>query len=273
MRRAAALALASLLPLTAGCIAAVVPLAAGAALVKTRAGSDDSRADAPVPLAAASARGDLKVLPTSLTALPAPDPALAAAGDPAILAFRRYALEQAGIRAGTSGRTSAIISTPSELRPMRAGCGAGPAAVFVDLDPGRGTFDPLAPGQADPALGAALAALRERGIGVIWFSRLGANLAAAARAALVQGGLDPAGQDELILMRDIGERKQSLRDAAAKRVCPIAILGDERADFDELYLYLKNPDAAIGLEAMVGRGWFLASPFAAETAIDAGAAP
>ena len=74
-------------------------------------------------------------------------------------------------------------------------------------------------------------------------------------------GLDPTGMDTLVLMSDIGERKQTRRDAIANTLCPIAILGDERADFDELYLYLKNPDSAIALDASIGRGWFLASPF------------
>ena len=271
MRRAAALALASLLPLTSGCVAAVVPLVAGAAVVRTQTGRDVPRAAAP-SAATASARSDLEVMRTSLAALPAPD-SPARPGNPSIAAFRSYALGEAEIRAGTAKRASAILPAASELRPRRAECGALPAAVFVDLDPGRGAFDPLAPGSADPALGAALAALRERGIGVVWFSRLGANFAAAARAALVRGGLDPAGRDELVLMRDIGERKQSLRDAVAKRFCPIAMLGDERADFDELYLYLKHPDAAVELDAMIGRGWFLASPFAPQAALEAGATP
>lgn len=37
----------------------------------------------------------------------------------------------------------------------------------------------------------------------------------------------------------------------------IAIAGDEPADFDELYSYLKSDDAALGLNEMFGAGWFL----------------
>lgn len=268
MRPTAALALASLLPLTSGCVAAAIPLVAGAALVKGRGGpqaapAPPASAPAPAPspgVAEASARSDLKVVRTSLTALPAPDGA-AGGADASVLAFRSYALSRASTPPGSGGRPSAIVTNGSALRAVRSDCGVLPAAVFVDLDPGRATFDPLAPGVATPALGLALAALRGSGVVVVWFSRLGANFAAAARTALAQGGLDPTGTDELVLMADIGERKQSLRDAVAQRVCPIAILGDERADFDELYLYLRNPDAALALDALIGNGWFLASPF------------
>lgn len=265
-----ALLIACLIPLTSGCIAAVVPLAAGAALLKTQTGPEGPRPTS-IPAAIAPARSDYKIVATSLTALPPPD-APAAPGNPAIPAFRAYALAQTEVRPGSGKRVSAIVPAASGLRPVRGECGTSPAAVFIDLDPGRGTFDPLAPGGADPALGAALASLRERGVQVVWFSRLGSNFATATRAALVAGGLDPAGQDELMLMRDIGVRKQTLRDEVAGRLCPIAILGDERADFDELYLYLKNPDAAIGLDAMIGKGWFFVSPFA-PSAADAGTTP
>lgn len=271
MKRGAVLVLASLVPLTSGCIAAVVPLAAGAALVKSQAEPDVPRS-APGPAAAIAARSDYGIVATSLTALPAPD-ALATPGNPAIPAFRTYALDQAETLTRAGKRLSAIVPTASELRPARRECGVSPAAVFIDLDPGRGTFDPLAPGDADPALAAALASLRERGVRIVWFSRLGSNFAEAARAALAAGGLDPNGQDELMLMRDLGVRKQTLRDEVAERLCPIAILGDERADFDELYLYLKDPNAAIGLDAMIGKGWFLASPFAPRAANPAGATP
>lgn len=268
----AALLLASLAPLTSGCIAAVLPVAAGAALVKRHAalGRPDAQ---PAAVAAASARSDLKVIPTSLTALPPPD-APAGGGDPAIAAFRGYALTQAEFPAGTGKRLSAILPSAGDLRVSRAPCGNLPAAVFVDLDPGRATFDPVAPGKADATLGAALAELRTRGVRIVWFSRLGTNFAPAAREALVNGGLDPAGSDELALLPDIAERKQSLRDGIARRMCPIAMVGDERADFDELYLYLRNPDAAVGLDAMIDRGWFLASPFSTQTAtVPAGATP
>ena len=278
--RAAALALAILAPLTSGCIAAAIPLAAGTVMVRSQLEENRAAKAAEAPVmpanlgkaADASARSDFRVVPTALTALPAPDP-FTNGGSPAISAFRVYALEQAQLPIGPGKRASAILPSASDLRPQRAECAALPAAVFIDLDPGRDTFDPLAPGDPDRALGTALAELRDQGVKVVWFSRLGTNFADAARAALVASGLDPASRDTMMLLPDLAERKQSLRDAVARSYCPIAILGDERADFDELYLYLRSPDAALALDAMLDKGWFLASPFRPSSPLTVETAP
>ncbi|RYY43049.1 MAG: hypothetical protein EOP59_08730 [Sphingomonadales bacterium] len=255
-----------------GCIAAVIPLAAGAVVAKRVDAIETRAAKLDKAAAAASSRRGETVTLTNLTSLPPPDPALPTA-NAAVASFHAYALAQAELQPGAGTRPSAIIPDASDLTLVRSQCGRQQSAVFVDLDPGRGTFDPLAPGLADPSLGAALADLRAREVKIVWFSRLSANFAEPARAALAAGGLDPQGGDEIVLMRDIGERKQTLRDEVAKRLCPIAILGDERADFDELYLYLKNPDAALALDAMIGKGWFLASPFTRGPAPATGVTP
>lgn len=250
-----------------GCVAAAaaLPFVAGAALSKTQVGASGQAAPTPAApasptTASALARSDLRIVATSLTALP-PSDAIARPADPAVASFRAYALARSEIQPGKGKRPSAIIPAASDLRPVRSDCGNAPAAVFLDLDPGRGSFDPLAPGTPDAALASALAELRGKGVAVAWFSRLGDNFVAAVRTALARGGLDPAGSDRLVLMRSIGERKQSRRDEVARDLCPVAMLGDERADFDELYLYLKQPDAAMALDAMIDQGWFLASPF------------
>lgn len=272
MRDRALLVLLCLVPLTQGCVAAAIPLVTGAAVARTQIDTPPPSSPveerggnvpvAPARIAATADRSDLRIVPTTLAELPAPD-TTAPRNDPVIQAFARYAGTMAEAMPGREQRVSALLTEPSELNARRIPCGSRPLAVIIDLDPGRGTFDPLSPGQADPHLGTALAGLRAKGVAVIWLSRLGENFADAARAALAQGGLDPEGRDTLVLMRDLDERKQTRRDALAKAVCPIAILGDERADFDELYLYLKNPDTAIALDASLGRGWFLASPFTA----------
>ena len=77
------------------------------------------------------------------------------------------------------------------------------------------------------------------------------------RRALRASGLDPAGRDELVLMRYPEERKQTRREDFAKQYCLVAIAGDDRADFDELFEYLKNPTAAGPLDALFGKGWFV----------------
>jgi len=260
IRFMAAMLLAGLLPATAGCVAAAIPLAAGGLLAKSRLQASRTAADPPAA-AQATPTGGLSVTRLALSELPPPD-ALVSQHSPAVAAFREYALAQLETQPAAGKRPSALLSRASELRADRTHCTPTPAAVFIDLDPGRGAFDPLAPGNADRSLATALDELRGKGVAVVWFSRLGAAFEPAVRAALAEAGFDPAGTDRLVLLSDLGERKQTRRGDMAKEVCPIALVGDERADFDELYLYLKQPDTAIALDAMIGRGWFLASPFA-----------
>ena len=263
MSRAAALVLAAgLVPLTSGCIAAAIPLAAGAAIAKARLDRGTSGVvTASVPSgASASAASDLKVVRLATTALPPPD-GYGQGNQAAMEALSSYVRDQADIQPGAGKRVSALLARPGDLVARRADCTAATPALFVDLDPGRGTFDPLAPGRPNTALAETLNDLRDSGFAVVWFSRLGENFAGAVRTALTHGGLDPAGQDMLVLMRSIDERKQTRRDDVARLFCPLALVGDERADFDELYLYLKQADTASALDALIGQGWFLASPF------------
>ena len=66
-------------------------------------------------------------------------------------------------------------------------------------------------------------------------------------------GLDPTGRDPLLLVRNEDDRKQTLRAGGQLDVCVVAIAGDRRGDFDELFDYLRDPDGRAGLEAMIGR--------------------
>ena len=68
------------------------------------------------------------------------------------------------------------------------------------------------------------------------------------------------GKDQFLLIRNGDDRKQLLREDANQDVCIVAIAGDQRSDFDELFDYLRDPNAAIGLDAMLGDGWFLVPP-------------
>lgn len=266
MRGAAVALLVASAPLTAGCIAAAaaIPIAAGAAVIRTETrgeGAPTQPASASVSarrFAKASDASDYKVVLTDLTELPRPVGANGTiVSSAALLTYLAKQNDTAGGR-----RLSALLSRPGDLSAQQAECRASDKAVFIDLDPARGSFDPLSPGEPDDGLELTLANLRSQGIAVVWFSRLGENFADAVRTALADSGLDREGRDQIVLMRDIEERKQTRRAAIADLLCPVALVGDERADFDELYLYLKNPDAAVALDAMIGRGWFLLSPFA-----------
>ena len=175
--------------------------------------------------------------------------------------FARYALEQAGMRPPAEARRSAILAAPGTLTPKRMYCASRPPAAIVDLDPQDGTFDtPVSATAANADLAVALAALRKAGVQVFWTSDLPTRRAQEVRGALVQAALDPEGRDALLLLRSGSDRKQLRREEISKTHCVVAIAGDRRGDFDEVFDYLRKPDAAQPLEALVGQGWFLAPP-------------
>lgn len=192
--------------------------------------------------------------------LPAPGGASGAsgAGSSATYAgFSRFAGEQGALPVAGSQRRSAMLAEPGTLRPETKECSIHPAAVMIDLDPAGATLDPLRATRADAAFAAQLAQLRAMDVVVAWVSSITADRAGAVRKALVSSGLDPAGRDELVLLRFPEERKQTRRQDIAKELCVVAIAGDERADFDELFEYLKDKSGAVALESLVGNGWFL----------------
>jgi hypothetical protein len=208
-----------------------------------------------LPTASDSSFGRIEVL--SATALPAPGGANLVNTQGPVDQFLSYSLAQAALAEADEIPRSARLSNPSQLKAERRLCGRLPLAVAIDLDPGRETFDPLADVKRDAELSAALAEMRKADIAIFWLSRLGANFADPLHQALAEANLDPAQQDSLVLMRELAERKQTRREKLSESHCLIAILGDTHHDFDELYLYLRNPDAAVGLEPMIGQGWFL----------------
>ena len=143
--------------------------------------------------------------------------------------------------------------------PRRAQCGGQAAAVMLDLDPGLTVFDPEAI-RPEPGLGDALAALRAAGITVLWTSALPVEQAEKVHFALARAGLDPARIDRLLLLKGAGDRKQARRNLASRNWCVIALAGDRRGDFDEVFDYLRDPDSKIPADALFGDGWFLAPP-------------
>ncbi|MXP30704.1 HAD family hydrolase [Parerythrobacter jejuensis] len=197
---------------------------------------------------------------TKLTALPPPTTGRATVSKDAATyaAFAAYASELAARDPLKDKlRESALLAEPGLLVARRAPCRFLGNAVMIDLDPSQGLFDPdqLA---SKPALASALSQLRDQDVAIFWSSGLTADRAGDVKNWLRTTGLDPVGKDQILLLRYSDDRKQTRREEAAKERCLIAMLGDERSDFDELFDYLKNPDAAIGLDAMLGKGWFLA---------------
>lgn len=162
-------------------------------------------------------------------------------------------------------RQSALLVDPASLKAKRAQCKGGQQTVLLDLDPVAGLIDPQAAREADPLLVRHLANLRRGDVAIAWISGQSADSAGDVRELLAQSGLDPERHDELILMRYRDDRKQTRRADLAERACVIAIAGDARSDFDELFDYIVDPVSALELEPVFDNGWFLIPPiFTAE---------
>lgn len=262
-----------------GCVAAVIPLAAAGAMGTSLRDKPDTpvvetRMSNPVvttPVAEGSLDDPMAEEATELAAPVAEDSGQPGLGRPiaplattssrdaaTYAAFADYALDIAMQEpGGDEARPSALLAKPGTLTPDRAPCQFDGNAVLIDLDPMDGELDTASP-MARPTLAAALDRLRAEDVEVVWSTSLTADRAGDVREWLRLSELDGTGEDRLLLLRYPEDRKQTRRNEAAQDKCLIAMLGDERADFDELYDYLKDPKAAFGLEKMLGAGWFLA---------------
>ena len=263
-RLLAPLAALALLPALGGCVAA----AALAVPAMTAIGAATRDKSPPVPAAQSAeppaaaivderlAGASAEVLP--LTELPAPGAPTAAAvsSDPwrELLAF---ALSR---KLGADGRIASAILSPDaklDMLPQREPCQRAERAVVIDLDPGAAAFEPGAELRAAPALADKLDVLRRAGVLVMWISRQDPNRVGDIADALLRSGLDPTGRDPILLTLGDGDRKQTLREQAAGTACIVAIAGDERPDFDELFGYLRDPAMASNFDPLLGAGWFL----------------
>ena len=285
-------------PGLSGCVAAAAPIAAGLLLGKRmtddkpsgydRPGAQSASAGAksemedegvamaalPAPSTAARPRTDsptggtgpaqTEASSATLTALTALPPPSGAPGESATGGFEGLFAAATAVAQrdpyATEPRLSALLAEPGQLKPERAPCAFAQTAILIDLDPGDGEA-PLTDDIAAPnGLVLQLAALRAQEVAVLWLSRHTADRAGAVRKALRRAGLDPRGEDELYLVRYENESKDSRRQDASGDYCIVAILGDQKRDFDSLFGYLKNPDDAFALDQLIGEAWFLGPP-------------
>ena len=264
-------ALLAMLPLVSGCVAALaVPLMTATGMLtekkRTRAQvvaelpAANAAAMAALPEPAADPAAPSAEL-TGLTALPPPSDGAPATAGP-WRTFANYALERAAGLAGRAEAVSALLtpeaalSFQSQLRP----CKAREPAVVIDLDTGEAPFAPDHAGPVSPEIAATVAQLRRAGVIVLWVSQASANDVAGVATALQSSGLDPTGRDPILLVRNADERKQVLREEANETVCVVAMAGDRRGDFDELFDYLRDPRLESSYDAPIGAGWFLVPP-------------
>ena len=178
--------------------------------------------------------------------------------------FVEFALAQSDRReAGQLPYTVMLDGPPLPGREAYLPCGFLPPAIIIDLDDGTGnginlaTIDFTATLTASPGLAEGLDRLRQRDIAIIWISSLPFDRFDTLAAALRQSGLDPEGRDQMVLTRTASERKQQRRADTASTHCVLAIAGDRKADFDELYDYLRFPDLPVATDHMIGSGWFM----------------
>lgn len=203
-------------------------------------------------------------MPTEVAVVP--EPVIQPAVQPARVRgdytdFARFALAQAQPMSGGAARTSVVYDPASPLEaPQFLACDQLAPAVLIDLDPAAGAFAPAHAGGAAPGLGDALTAVRAAGLVVLWATDLPVTLAPEVYRTLRASGLDAEGTDRLLLNRTSDERKELRKRAAAADYCIVAVAGDKRGDFAELYDYLRNPAAAAALEPRFGAGWFLVPP-------------
>lgn len=244
----AGLALASLVALQ-GCVAVALPALAGATMAKKQ--RDDVnvgvRTDAPIHAKDMRPAADLPA---------APAPIAVSGRSAGYLGLTSYALSRV-----SSPEASAVLDVIDPADPLssprRVPCGKLQPAVMIDLDPELDVFDPAAT-SVRPGLAEALSALRAAGITVMWSSALPVVKAEKVAAALARSGLDPARTDRLLLLKGPDDRKQARRLSAVRNWCVIAMAGDRRGDFDEVFDYLKDPETQIPADRLFGDGWFIA---------------
>lgn len=247
-----------------GCVAVAVPALAGSAVLGSRAGEGDA---ASTPGAAPALPPPMSIIAETAATVPAAEQA-----EPSVptdrsgfAQFVRYSRNLAISPEAQAGAISALLSDPVALDGKRRRCtGDEKLVAVIDLDPVGGTFAPSADQIKQPGLILGLAVLREAGVAIAWLSDLPIDESGSLRTALEQSGLDPRGEDIISLRRDGEERKQARRGSLAAASCIIAIAGNERADFDERYKYLRTPEAGAGLEPVIGSGWFLIEPLLAK---------
>jgi hypothetical protein len=259
-----------------GCVAAVLPIAAAGVIGKKQIDKGRARAKQ------AEASFDPQAVPIVTVgeepeARQSPPPA-----DPAgvlnpldrldrsditnaYLPFARYAIDQAARQQhGEAVRSAVLVDQVSLTTPKTLSCDAKPMLAVIDVDVAPGT-----PAEMDverqSGFAAILETMRESGIRIAW-------LADADEARLkpildlLREGDEPVLRDADLMLfgQPGGYRKQERRWQLARDHCVVAIAGDRKADFDELYDFLRDQSYAIRLEAFMGKGWFeLPHPVAA----------
>lgn len=286
MRRAlpGAVALAIVATQLCGCAAAaIIPLAAGSTVVGKTAldgsggklrgktsqrpmvtvGTGTSLPPAVRPAAELTGEASPREPTPSEPIANRPAPAESSPGADAYGAMAAYVLSRSAEPKPAGGRRSALLDQSSLSGvPEMAKCGSGRSALVLDLDPGNQPFDLNDPPSPVAGLAERLRGIRATGTAVVWLASVPESARKDLSTILKATGLDPLGIDGYLLLRRNETRKQQLLNRASEEWCVIAIAGDRKGDFDEVFDYLRNPDGpvALALEQHLGAGWFLVPP-------------
>ncbi len=172
--------------------------------------------------------------------------------------FARHALSEAAKRErGRTANSAVLVERVSLADPKAVPCAERPLAAVIDLDVAPGT-----PAEMDiePQSGFAwlLDIMRGAGIRIAWLADSDPDRMRPITDLLSEGETPVFRADQDLLMIGWpGVSKQDVRQRLAQSHCVVAIAGDRKADFDELYDYLRDESYAIRLEGYMDRGWFL----------------
>ncbi|MEP5936984.1 MAG: hypothetical protein ABJ239_01525 [Erythrobacter sp.] len=244
-----------------GCLAAAIPVVAGSVLASRDVIQEGQENSGDLALAPSVTPNSGPEIAGDADASRAPQANVVpkATQSPASLAaisnFASYTARQASLGQGEA--QSALLKNPGALDGVRANCGDTPSAVLIDLDPDGGILPIDNEMVSNQALSSALDRLRSQGVTIGWISGRLTIDAESVREKLIAGGLDPLGQDTLLLMQSFDQNKQQRRREFGRDYCVLAISGDTLSDFDELFVYLKNQDSALRLNPLRDAGWFI----------------
>ncbi|MDT0509238.1 hypothetical protein [Novosphingobium sp. MMS21-SN21R] len=263
---AAVLALAAL-PL-GGCVAAaLVPIAASGAVAKRTSDIGKERKGRKSVKPVVTVGSDAVLPPAIVAPADAEEPAPAAEApqtgdDDGFAAMSAWVMAAGGAPSGKPVQSALLEQRSLAALPRTEVCSDQRRALLIDLDLGEKPFDLTDPPSPAPGLADHLRTIRGTGVAVVWIAALPEAASADLGTILKATGLDPLGIDRTLLLRQGETRKQQILNRAAEDWCVLAIAGDRKGDFDEVFDYLRNPDGpvALALEQHVGAGWFLVPP-------------
>lgn len=246
-----ALSVAALAFTLSGCVAAVIPLVA-AGMITTKQVAKREPSQPTVTLTPPVVQIAKPVVVETPLATDLPVVATLPTPSPDMPPFIRFALDQAALRGAGEAVTSKLLVKDVDVnKPRFTPCDDRPLAVMIDLDT-SGSDIGMPSGVA-----ANVPALRAAQVDIIWISAQPETARAAITEQLTS--VDPDGKDTLMLARGGDDRKQMQRFDGAAGHCIIAMAGDAKSDFDELFDYLRSPDDAVALEPLWDNGWFIAA--------------